>query len=220
MINFLNRYLAAHNFDIHLNEMAKGKNIYTTFGWIYDIHTCMKWQKERHSLWLFPVTLDIGKWGLFPCKRSLQKDEKVSAMLRFWEMLGNRELLAGYLQYPFGIHISLKFNGIFTAMNMKQGKSNDIVILVIVQVWGSKVYMQCSIRDHVHDNNPTPTNHLENSPHPRSKSTKHTAMQPSTFKIKEAWQISIRNWSMAQKFIVENDGTWVWSSAMTWWMST
>lgn len=32
MINFLNRYLAAHNFDIHLNEMAKGKNIYTTFG--------------------------------------------------------------------------------------------------------------------------------------------------------------------------------------------
>ena len=77
MINFLNRYLAAHNFDIHLNEMAKGKNICTTFGWIYDIHTCMKLQKERHSLWLFPVTLDIGKWGLFPCKTSLQKDEKV-----------------------------------------------------------------------------------------------------------------------------------------------
>ena len=43
--------------------------------------------------------------------------------------------------------------------------------------------------------------HLENSPQVRSKSTKHTAMQPSTFKMRLAWQAvePVKTWDFTHE---------------------
>lgn len=107
----INRYLGAHHFDIHLNEMAKGKTLSLTFS----------------------LTHDIGKWVFSRAKKVPARSCSMGHLdaEKCWAIV----LLAGYLSLWHSQFV--KFNAIFTAMNMKQGKNNDIVILVLVQVWGS-----------------------------------------------------------------------------------